>query len=194
MNGTRRSVFRPAAIRRYSQNRDRSVLLRFISPPTFLCLWLLLGLLVVGGCLSWFAQVPVYASGSAVVVDWKGNTQGIRDDVVLVVFVPPEDLSRLQVGQTLFVTLDPAGKPVSRLLIAVEPQIIGPSAAQRQFALSANAARAITQPMAVAFARFEPVPSDLSAATYVGSIYHVDVEVGSRRILSLLPLIGQSFE
>ena len=192
MNKMHRPIFRPEAVRRYVQNRERPVLLRVLSPPTFLCLWLLLGLLLVGGCVAWFAQVPVYASGSAAVVDWKGNAQGIRDDVVLVAFLPPQDLVHLRIGQTLLVTFDTTGGVVNRPLIAVEPQVIGPSAAQQQFGLNGNAVRVVTQPAAVAIARFEPTSSGLPASTYVGSVYQVEVQVGTQSVFSLLPFFGQS--
>src|SRR5260221_7076350 len=152
MNGTRRLIFRSEALRRYAQSRERPILLRLIAPPTFLCLWVLLGLLVMSGIVAWFAQVPVYTSGSAVVVDWKGSSPAIHDAVVLVVFLPAEDLSHLRIGQVLFLKLNPTGERVSRPLIAVEPEIVGPDAAQRQFALSALSARVITGPSAVAIA------------------------------------------
>jgi hypothetical protein len=72
---------------------------RFVSPRTFLCLWVLTGLLAVSGGLASFAQVQVYASGSAIVVDARNNKlQGMLDDVV-VAFLPPEHRSHLEVGQ-----------------------------------------------------------------------------------------------
>ncbi len=191
MTQTRRPIFRPEALRRYKQNRERPVLLRALSPPTFLCLWVLLGLLIATGCVMWLAQVPVYASGSATVVAWKGNTLGIRDGIVLVAFLPPQDLSQLRIGQTLLVTFDTTDGPVSRTLIGVEPQVIGPATAQQQFGLSTPAAQVVNQPTAVAIARFEPYPSGLPASTYVGSVYQVQVQVGVQSVFSLLPFFGQ---
>jgi hypothetical protein len=51
----------------------------------------------------------------------------------------------------------------------------------------------LTQPSAVAIAQFEPSPTSLPAAVYLGSVYHAEVEVGSRRVISFLPLIGSFF-
>jgi hypothetical protein len=192
MTLTRRPIFRSEALRRYGQGRDRPVLLRVLSPPTFLCLWLLLGLLVAAGCVAWFAKAPVYASGSAAVVEWKGDAQGIREGVVLVAFLPPQDLAHLQVGQALLVTFDPTAGAVNRALIAVEPRVIAPAAAQQQFGLSAHAAQVVSQPAAVAIARFEPAPSGLPVSTYVGSVYQVRIQVGVQSVFSLLPFFGQS--
>jgi hypothetical protein len=187
------SIFRADAVRRYTQSREESVLPRFVSPRTFTYLWILLGLLGISGVVAWLTRVPVYASGQGVVVDRRGKTNDVRDDVVMVAFLRPENYSRLRVGQTLLVQLDPAGERTRRPIIAIEPEIASPKAVQRRFALSAGAAHAVTQPSAVAIARFEPNPTNLPASTYVGSVYPVDVEVGSRRVLSLLPLIGQIF-
>jgi hypothetical protein len=61
------------------------------------------------------------------------------------------------------------------------------------FAINAGAASGLAQPSAVAIARFEPAPASLPAAAYAGSVYHVEVEVGSRRVISFLPLIGRFF-
>jgi hypothetical protein len=193
MKDANRSIFRADAVRRYTQSREESVLPRFVSPGTFTYLWILLGLLGVSGFVAWCARVPVYASGLGVVVDRRGKTNDVRDDVVMVAFLRPENHSRLRVGQTLLVQLEPAGERTRRPIIAIEPKIVSPNAVQQRFALSAGAAHAVAQPSAVAIARFEPNPTNLPASTYVGSVYPVDVEVGSRRVLSLLPAIGQIF-
>jgi hypothetical protein len=182
------------AVRRYLESREESILPRFVSPPTFVCLWLLLGLLIGAGVVTWFAQVPVYVPGLAVVVGHPSNVQSIHDDVMVVVFLPPQYRSQLQAGQKLFLSLDRAGKRLERMITAVEPEISSPDLVQRRFGLSAGAAEAITRPSAIAFARLEPMPASLPAATYAGSVYRAEVEVGSRRAISLLPLIGQLFE
>jgi hypothetical protein len=166
--------------------------LRVLSPPTFLCLWLLLGLLVAAGCVAWFTQVPVYASGFAAVVAWKGNAQGIHESVVLVAFLPSQDLPHLRVGQTLLVTFDTTRGAVNRTLIAVEPQVVGPAAAQQRFGLGASAAQAVSQPTAVAIARFEPAPAGLPVSIYIGSVYQVQVQVGVQSVFSLLPFFSSS--
>ena len=60
----------------------------------------------------------------AVVVDRRGKTNDVRDDVLMVAFLRPENHSRLRVGQTLLVQLDPAGERTRRPFIAIEPKII----------------------------------------------------------------------
>jgi hypothetical protein len=193
MKYAHRSILRVDAIRRYARSREEAVLPRFVSPHTFVCLWILLGLLVASGFIAWCAQVPVYASGPAVVVDGRDKTPSIHEDFVVVAFLPTEHLSRLRVGQTMFLALDPAGRRLSRPILAVEPEISSPDAAQKRFALHAGAALTLSQPVAVAIARWESPPTRLPASSYAGSVYHVDIEVGSRRVMALLPFVGQFF-
>lgn len=182
------SIFRADAARRYSASQEKTVLPRLISPPVFLCLWMLLGLLVMGGGVSWFTQVPVYVSCPAVVVDWRHSSPSVEGDTAVVAFVPLESMSRVRGGQKLFVQWDAEGGRFSQLVSFVAPHIISPDAAHRQFALNATAALAITRPSAVAVARLEMIPAGPPAAAYVGGVYQVDIEVGARRLISLLPL------
>ncbi len=188
MREANRSLFRAEAVRRYAQSREKVVLPRLVAPRTFLCLWLLLGLLVAAGVAAWSTRVPIYASGSAVVVAGARDERANSDDVLVVAFISPDNLARLHVGQTLWLRLDPAGELVSRPIIAVDPEITSPMVAQQRFSLSANAALAITQPAAVVIARLGSPPMELPLAAYVGGVYRVEIEVGSRKVLSLLPL------
>jgi hypothetical protein len=191
MSDAKRSIFRVEAVRRYAQHRETAVLPRFVSPRTFRCLWVLTGLLAVGGGLASFAQVPVYASGSAIVVDARNNKlQGMPDDVV-VALLPPEHHSHFEVGQQLFLHFPPTAERLRRSIIAVELEIYSPVAAQRRFGLAPGAALAVAHPAAVALAQLEPLPAGAPASAYLGSIGRVDVEVGSRRIISLLPFVDQ---
>lgn len=83
---------------------------------------------------------------------------------------------------------------LSRSVIVVDPEISSPDVIQKQFALDSGAAQRITQPAAVVFAQLDPIPTGLSASAYLGSVGRADVEVGSQRAVSLLPLIGHFFE
>jgi hypothetical protein len=49
MTVSHRSIFRGEAVRRYIQNHEEAVLPRLICPRTFLCLWVLLGVLLIAG-------------------------------------------------------------------------------------------------------------------------------------------------
>ena len=63
-----RSLYRPEAVQRYLSAAQQGVLPRFVAPRVLIFLWLLLGLALAGGATAWFAEVPIYTSGQAVVV------------------------------------------------------------------------------------------------------------------------------
>lgn len=198
MEDSKSSIFRAGAVERYLQRREEAVLPRFVSPPTWICLWLLLGLLMVGGIIAWSAKAPVFTSGSALIGVWPQRLDSVYGQVgpgemVVIAFLPPEYLSSLRLGQALFLQPDRAGDRLGSKVIAVAPDVISPEAARKMFAVNAGEARPLTQPSAVAIARFEPPPSSLPADAYAGSVYDVEVEVGSRRVISFLPLIGHFF-
>lgn len=187
MKESRRSIFRDDAIRRYVASREQSVLPRWVSPWTFLYLWLLLGLLGVSSLIAWFVRVPVYASGSAVVVRWQNKKQGTGNDIVVAAFFPPQTLANLRANQKVLLHFDGMGNRFTRTILTVEPAIRSPDSVQKQFALNPSSAQAIAQPVAVVIARWEPVPTELPASAYLGSLGRAEVEIGSQRAISLLP-------
>jgi hypothetical protein len=179
-----RSIFRREALRHFIEGREKSVLPRFIRPRTFLCLWILLGLLMLAAVLAWTARVPVYASGLAVVTKTEGQ-------VNLVVLVPAESFEKLRVGQVVWVRWPAAREPVRTVLTHVEPEIQSPALVRKRFGLSSET---VSGAVAVATASPEGVldtTGDLPPETRLGSTVSVDVEIGSRRALSLLPVLGE---
>jgi hypothetical protein len=61
--GAHRSIFRTEAILRYAQNQSKAVLPRFVCPRTFLCLWILLGLLFLAGSyVTWVGRGLLWGS------------------------------------------------------------------------------------------------------------------------------------
>ena len=193
MQGDTIPIFRADAARRYMESQEKTVLPRLVSPSVFILLWILLGLLVIGAAVCLFVQAPVYVSCPAVVVDWRNRFPSVEGDMAVVAFLPLESVSRVRSGQKLFVQFDATGGRLSQPLSFVDPQIISPDAAHKQFALNGVAATAIARPSAVAIARLEMIPAGPPAAAYAGSVYNVDIEVGSRRLITLLPLIGRLF-
>ena len=78
-----------------------------------------------------------------------------------------------------------------RSILEVQPNILSPDAIQQQFALNPSIAQQINQPAAVAIVPLEPIAPGLPATAYLGSVGRVEAEVGTRRLISFLPLIGQ---
>ena len=143
--------------------------------------------------LACFAEVPLYASGLGVVIKGR-DSQSNCNSVKLVALLPPENHASLRSGQSLLLQLNPAQALIPQSIRKVEPRIMSPDEVQQQFLLNAGAAQSITQPVAVAIVDpVELATSDLSACAYSGSVYKVQIEVGGRRGISLLPWLGQLF-
>jgi len=181
-----RSLFRKGAVERYVQGREAAVLPRFVLPRTLVFLWLLFALLIGSGCVAWSTRVPVFDTGPAIVAKSPGD-----DDVILVALFPPNRLPQLKVGEAISLTSNTDEGRVRQPITAVMSDVLSPTAVIQRFDLSMGVAAHIKQPAAVAMARFRPPTSALDASTYLGSVYQAEVEVGSRRVISLLPVIGQ---
>lgn len=184
MNDIPRSIFRREAVQRYMERHEQTILPKFVSPHIFYYLWTLLGLLLIGGVLAWATPIPIYASGFGIVVTQTDNTQA-GDEIVLAVFLPPESLPRLHAGQAVFLQGNTTTDRPIYPIIAVEPQVISPADARKRFALDTSIALGITQPAALAIAQLPSFPDGRPASAYLGSMYRVEVEVGSRQLISL---------
>ncbi len=184
--GTRRSIYRADAVLRYGRGREKSVLPRFVCPGTMTWLWIFLGLLMVSGLLVCLVRLPRFSSGQGIFVKSTDLYAANSSNLVMVALLPHDILSSLHVGQKLFVNLGGKSERLSGSIIAVEPEVNSPEEVRKRFSLSRETALAATKPLAVAIAQVGRHSSDLSASSYDGSIYHVDVEIGSRRLISLL--------
>lgn len=172
LNNSERSIFRRKAYEHYVQGQHKFVLLRLVSPPVFLFLWLLVGLLGLSGLVAWWGRIPVYTSGQSVIEEHEGN-------VVAIVFVAPEQLSKLRNGQQVQIEVGP-GLPGT--VATVEPEILSPSEIRQRYRLEGATALAVTRPSAVVTVRLA-----LPSAGYAGSLGLARIETGTRRALSFLP-------
>ncbi len=185
-SSTRRSIYRNDAVLRYGRGREKSVLPRFVSPGIMTWLWIFLGLLMVSGLPVSLVRLPRFASGQGIFVKSLDPYFVNSGDLVIVALLPPESLSSLHVGQKLFVNLGGKSERVSGSITSVEPGINSPEEVRKRFSLSGTTALAVTKPVAVAIAHVGRHSSGLPGSSYDGSIYQIDVELGSRRLISLL--------
>ncbi len=186
ISNTRRSLYRDDAVLRYGRGRDKSVLPRFVSPGTLNWLWIFLALLMTSGLLVSLVRLPRFASGQGIFVKSPDFGPAYSSKLVMVALLPPDSLSSLHVGQKLFVNVGGKNERLSGSIIAVELGVNSPEEVRKRFSLSEETALVLTKPVAVAIAQVGRHSSDLSAPNYDGTIYHVEVEIGSRRLISLL--------
>ncbi len=179
----KRSIYRPESVQRYLSGAQQGVLPRLVAPRVFIFLWLLLGLLLAVAGATWFTKVPVYSSGQAVVLQSEPSLTGISS-FLIVAFLPVEDLLKLHAEQTALVDFDGHSGRLANPLTAVLAEVISPLAARHRFTLDGKTERAAARPSAVAIARLVRWPTGTNPASYVGGVYPVEVEIGSRRLSS----------
>ena len=191
-NDSKSRVFRARALQSYLKRTDRSVLPKLVSPRTFTIAWVLFAILIAAGATAWFTSVPVYANGTVVVVKRDGFSRDADKAASMVLLMPPETLANLKSGQEVLLWRH-ANASLHSLIVAVEPATLSPQSAQERFSLSAGAASQIKGPVAVAFVSWRTLGADPSPLSYIGSFYDASVQVGSRPVISLLPVLGKFF-
>ena len=187
-----RSIFRTEAVERHIAAREKSIWPRFIRPRVFFFLWILLALLLLGGALTWLAQVPIYASGRAIVAE--ANPAISENEVTMMAFLVPPALEHLEAGQSIFLLSEEDNERLELVISEVEADVLSPEMVQEKFLLSDELMRAVPGPVAVAQIRPPAELNGLPITTYVGSTYRIEVEIGSQRVVSLIPYLGQFFE
>ncbi len=85
---SRQPLFRAQALQHYARGREKTVLPRFVALPVLLCLWLLLGLLLLTTALAWRIQAQRYARAEGALLSSPGGQQHATDEVQAILFVP----------------------------------------------------------------------------------------------------------
>src|SRR5579885_2954476 len=85
---SRQPLFRAQALQHYARGREKTVLPRFVALPVLLCLWLLLGLLLLTTALAWRSQAQRYARAEGALLSSPGVQQRATDEVQAILFVP----------------------------------------------------------------------------------------------------------
>lgn len=185
-----RLIFRVEAIRRKSRGGGETILPQFSSPGILGLLWSLIGLAIAGGVLLWFLQIPIYAKAVAIPLppNWKAKDSR---EPLMAVLIPARNGREVRVGQRVFWSFTKTGPRVSRTVIEVEPLVRSPASLQAWPGLQGQATASITEPSVIAIVDLGPVADDLPASAYAGSVYHAEVEVGTKRVISLLPVVGR---
>ncbi len=166
------------------QRQEKDILPRLVSPRIFAYLWILLSLLMFGGLLAWWTEIPTFVAGSGVILMQKpSSTSGNGQEVVLL-FLPATYVSQVHVGQPVQLQIDSSGPQFSSAISHVESGIISPSDARKQYALDGAISQTLTQPSIAV--TVQPIKA-LTAHRYTGSLVNAQVQVGSYRVLSLLP-------
>ena len=180
----KRSIFRGKAVQTYLQNREKSVLPRIVAPPVFFFCWILLIVLTAAGVAAWLGQVPLYVTGSGMIVNNTLLPDQGSDEAVAVILLPASASTRLRVGLPAQVQIGQAGLQLMRTVTLVNSTLLSPSEVQQQYGI------AVTDPSLVVAVRLGP---DVSRRVYAGSPVHAQIQVGSQRLLALFPIFNSLF-
>lgn len=178
-------VFREKAQQLYLRNQQKLVVLKLAQPRLFPYFWVILAALALLVLAAWTARIPVSRQGLGLVLD-PGDASGL----MVVSLLPAEDLASLRVDQPLILGGQKAGrKPLLEAeLSEVRPTVMSPAEIRASFGLDAALGSQVLEPRAVAVARIAAAQvSEAQLAPFTGSALPVEVEVGSRRVLSLIP-------
>src|SRR5205823_3950850 len=140
----------------------------------------------------WSRDVPTFATSSGIVMAHPAaqpsGTKPMPAMPMAVFFFPPVQLQNLRLGESIRLHVNSSGLQLNTQITSIDPNVMNPTALRSRFHLE-NAALLITQPSAAVEVKLDPA----FAAAYEGSVMTADVQVGSRRLVSLLPGVGGLF-
>ncbi len=181
-------LFREKALKQYMQKQEKDILLRPVSPPIFACLWILLCLFLMAAFLAWWQEVPTFVEGSGVILAQGQANTTTSDKAVILIFLPAMYAGQIRSKLPVRVQIGSGGPELSSTVEHVEPGIISPTEARKRYMLDSDAAQILTQPSIALTVMPETA---LPAHVYAGSLVSAQVQIGSRRVLSLLPSFSQ---
>jgi hypothetical protein len=176
ISASKGTIFRKEAMEKYARGRDKNVLPQFVLPPVFIFLWCLLALFVSAGITAWLGQVPVYTTGTGIVLNPSTSGSTANGEMTAIIFVPSSPSLHLQVGQPITAQIGQTGPQITTAIGTIESQILSPDEVRKQFSVS------ITDPSVAVTASVGP-----NLSLYAGSLVQAQIEVGSERLLSLFP-------
>ncbi|HEU5230056.1 MAG TPA: hypothetical protein VFU49_19710 [Ktedonobacteraceae bacterium] len=180
----RRSLFREDAMKRYMQRREKDIFPHLVSPPIFACAWLLFGLLLLAGLVAWWGEIPTFVDGSGILLAQQQPDHPSNEPTLILVFLPSGYFSQMHVGLPVHMQIGSDGIELLGKIEHVEPGIVSPADARKRYTLDSGAAQIITQPSVVVVVKPR---KELSVRLYAGSLVRAQIQVGSRRVLSLFP-------
>lgn len=181
------NIFREVALKHYLRGPSKDILPRFVSPRAFLYFWILFGLCVIAGILAWNTPIPIYETGEGTLVI---NTQQSQEEnqMLAVIFLAPDQLSKVKVGQSVQVKVGTTGLYEQSTIMTVEQTLLSPIEARKRYRLDGTMSLLVKQPATVVTVALDRT---MIPQTYAGSIVQAQIQVGSQRVLFLLPVIGK---
>ncbi len=184
MAGKKRPIYREKALQHYAGGWEKSILPRVVTPSVFTFLWILLALLFTATLFSWLGEFPTYATGAGLVLTQSQS----NDEAQAVVFLPANAAAQVRVGAPVLLQIGSTGPHITTMIAAVGQNVMSPNEIRQRYALTGVLAGTVSQPSLVLMVKLGPT---FATALYAGSLMQAQVQVGTQRVLSLLPGLNQ---
>jgi hypothetical protein len=179
MKASQNSIFREKAIKHYTQQKKRDILPNFSSIPVAIFLWMLLGSLLATGLVTWHTQVPVYLTGTSIVLG------SAAQDTVALAFLAPKPSTRLHAGLMVHIQNGAAGSQFTSRLAAVEPGTTTLASAFEHARLPVAQTPQMQQAVVIMLIKQNP-----AVVMQRGSFLVVQVTLGTHSLFSAISGIG----
>lgn len=189
MDHSSRSVFRPDALRRYAQGRQETFLPRFVTPRVFRYFWMLILLFLLSGISTWFISIPVYASGTAIIVENDQTVVDIPHKMMVLALFPPEHHSDIHQAQSLVLTFNTTQG--AHTIADFEPTVISSVEAQKHFALPTSTSMPLTDHGTLVIAPLDLFPGTIPTTAYFDDVGQAHIKIGTRRLLETIFIRGK---
>jgi hypothetical protein len=176
MSLPKRSLFREHAIQYHAGNRQKEVLPRFVSPPIFTFLWVLVSLCLISGWIASTIHLPVLTPGVGLV-----QAQRPSGETPVLLFVAAAQQRVLHTGENARVQIGAVGSTLSGNVTEVSAIVLSPQTARQQYHLDGPSALLVTQPSVVLTVI---LPTRALAATYQGSVVQAQIQVEEQNLPS----------
>ena len=179
---SQRPLFREPARQHYLQKREKDILPRFVSPPTFVCIWIMLCLTVAVGIVASTQKVPVLVNGVGLVLAQQQNRALEIKEGTALVFLPASEAKQVHVGESSRLQIGLTGPSYNSTIAQVEPGLLSPNDIYKRYGVLCSTMLTITEPSVVVYVRLVP---SLSSHLYAGSPVRAQIQIGTQHLLSL---------
>lgn len=189
MSGNRTSIYRASAYENHLRARQAPTLARIATPRSLSWLWILtlclLAILVTTGLV----RIPIFSTVPGFAAERETPAVG-GEEMVLVILAPAPCQQAIKVGSEVLVHQEDGGR-LPCTILRVEPSATSPAHLRERFAASLPPEASFSAPVVVAYAHLPSGAGGSSPQTLRGASFEVDIQVGTRRVLSLLPGAGR---
>ena len=182
MPKSQRPLFREHALQHYLQKSEKDILPHFVSPPIFICAWLLLCLAVAVGLFATTQRVPVQVSSMGIVLAQGQNDAFGNNGGTALLFLPANEAKLVHVGEPSQLQIGLTGPSYTSTIAQIEPRLLSPNDINKRYGLNYSAIPMISDPSMVVYVRLTP---SLQSHLYAGSPVRAQIQVGTQRIFSL---------